>query len=137
VKLGLVTSFDRPGGNATGVSMLLNEMEAKRLGVLHELVPAAATIAVLLNPSTPGADTQSRDVQSAAPALGPRLLLLNASSEREIDAAFATLAQQRPGALLVAASAFSSPPSFRFGCARERLRFSVNVDSMRTRGAIG
>jgi putative ABC transport system substrate-binding protein len=106
VKLGLVGSFDRPGGNATGVSMLLNEIEAKRLALLHELVPAAATIAVFLNPATPGVDEQSRDVQSAAPALGLRLVLLNASSEREIDAAFATLVQQRPGALLVAASAF-------------------------------
>jgi putative ABC transport system substrate-binding protein len=105
VKLGLVASFDRPGGNATGVSMLLNEMEAKRLGILHELVPAAATIAVLLNPSTPGVDSQSTDVQSAAPALGLTLLLLNAGSEREIDAAFTNLAQQRPGGLLVAASA--------------------------------
>lgn len=105
VKLGLVASFDRPGGNATGVSMLLNEVEAKRLGVLHELVPAATTIAVLLNPSTPGADIQLRDVQSAAPPLGLKLLLLNARSDREIDAAFSTLAQQRSGALLVASSA--------------------------------
>jgi putative ABC transport system substrate-binding protein len=105
VKLGLVASFDRPGGNATGVSLLLNEVEAKRLGVLHELVPAATTIAVLLNPSTPGADIQLRDVQSAAPPLGLRLLLLNARSDREIDAAFTTLAQQHCGALLVASSA--------------------------------
>jgi putative ABC transport system substrate-binding protein len=105
VKMGLVTSFDHPGGNVTGVSMLLNEMEAKRLGLLHELVPTTTTIAVLFNPSTPGVEAQSKEVQSAAPALGLKLLLLNAGSEREIDAAFTTLAQQRPGALLVAASA--------------------------------
>jgi putative ABC transport system substrate-binding protein len=105
VKLGLVASFNQPSGNATGVSMLLNEVEAKRLGLLHELVPTAATIAVLLNPSTPGADVQSKDVQSAAPALGLKLHILNAGSPHEIDVAFASLAQLRPDALLVAASA--------------------------------
>jgi putative tryptophan/tyrosine transport system substrate-binding protein len=104
VKLGLVASLNRPGGNATGVNMLLNEMEGKRLGLLHELIPTAATIAVLVDPEVPGAHLE--EVQSTARALGLNLHLLNASSEQEIEAAFMSLARLRPGALLVASSAF-------------------------------
>ena len=106
VKLGLVASFNRPGGNATGVSMLTNEIEAKRLGLLHELIPMALIIAVLVNPDTPGNDVQVNDVRTAAPALGLKLHVLKARSELEIETAFATLTQLRPDALLVASSAF-------------------------------
>ena len=84
--------------------MLLNEMEGKRLGLLHELIPTAATIAVLVDPGVPGAHLE--ELQSAARALGLNLHLLNASSEQEIEAAFMSLARLRPGALLVASSAF-------------------------------
>jgi putative ABC transport system substrate-binding protein len=106
VKLGLVASFNKPGGNATGVSMLANEIEAKRLGLLHELIPMALTIAVLVNPDTQASDVAMNDVQRAAPALGLKLHVLKARSELEIETAFATLIQLRPEALLVTASAF-------------------------------
>ncbi len=106
VKLGLVVSFSKPGGNATGISMLTNEIEAKRLGLLHELNPTALTIAVLGNPDTPGNEVQLKDVQTAAPALGLKLHILEVRSALEIDNAFASLNQRRPDALLVMSSAF-------------------------------
>src|SRR6516164_4635141 len=106
VKLGLVVSFSKPGGNATGISMLTNEIEAKRLGLLHELMPTALTIAVLGNPDAPGNVIQLKDVQTAAPALGVKLHILEVRSALEIDNAFAGLNQQRPDALLVMSSAF-------------------------------
>ena len=103
VKLGLVASFARPGGIATGVNMFITAVEAKRLGLLHELVPAAAQIAVLVNPASPEGDTQLSDVKAAARAIGNHLHILQAANEGEIDAAFATLAQTGVQALLVAA----------------------------------
>ncbi len=106
VKLGLVVSFSKPGGNATGISMLTNEIEAKRLGLLHELIPTALTIAVLGNPDTPGNDIQLKDVQTAAPALGLKLHISEVRSALEIDKAFANLNQRRQDALLVMSSAF-------------------------------
>jgi ABC-type uncharacterized transport system substrate-binding protein len=106
VKLGLVASFNRPGGNATGVSLMDNELEAKRLGLLRELVPKAPLIAVLLNANSPTFETQSRDVETVARTIGQQILLLDASSESEIDAAFATLLQQGAGGLLVGADPF-------------------------------
>ena len=114
VKLGLVASFNRPGGNATGVSMLTNEIETKRLGLLHELIPAALTIAVIVNPDTAVNNSQLNDVQTAAPALGLKLHVLKAKNETEIDAAFASFSQLRPDALLVMSSAF-------FGSQRDRI----------------
>jgi putative tryptophan/tyrosine transport system substrate-binding protein len=106
IKLGLVASLNRPGGNVTGVSNLLNELGSKRLGLLRELVPAAAVIATLVNPNFQDAESQLRDVETAARALGLQLIVLKASSEREIDAAFATMAQQGAGALLVTTDPF-------------------------------
>jgi len=106
VKIGLVVSFSKPGGNATGISMLTNEIEAKRLGLLHELIPTAPTIAVLGNPDTPANDVGLKDVQTAAPALGLNLQILEARSTLEIDNAFASFNQRRPDALLVMSSAF-------------------------------
>jgi putative ABC transport system substrate-binding protein len=109
VKEGLVASLNRPGGNATGVSVLLNVMEGKRLGLLRELVPTATLIAVLLNPANRSFDEQLSDIQEAARAVGQQIYILNASSEREIDAAFASVVQLRAGAILVAAdSVFNS-----------------------------
>jgi putative tryptophan/tyrosine transport system substrate-binding protein len=106
VKLGLVESLARPGGNATGVNFLTNELVAKRLGLLRELVPNAARVAVLVNPSDLIADRIVGDAQAAAQAAGLELVLLNASTSREIDAAFATLAQERANALFVGPGAF-------------------------------
>jgi putative ABC transport system substrate-binding protein len=106
VKLGLVASLGRPDGNVTGVNFFANDLEAKRLGLLHEMVPKAELIAVLLNPDGPNFEDQSRDIDEAARALGLKLHIERASSESEIDAAFAALAQQRAGALLVGADPY-------------------------------
>jgi putative ABC transport system substrate-binding protein len=105
VQLGLVASLNRPGGNVTGVTFFSNELVSKRLGLLHDLLPRATVIAVLVNPSTPGPD-QSREAQDAARALGMRIDVHGASTESEIDATFATLGQQRADALVVAADPF-------------------------------
>jgi ABC-type uncharacterized transport system substrate-binding protein len=101
IKLGLVASFNRPGGNATGVSHLIGELGSKRLGLLRELLPGITVITTLLNPNFPGAERQLRDAEAAAGALGIQLIVLRASTEREINAAFATMVQQRAGALVV------------------------------------
>jgi putative tryptophan/tyrosine transport system substrate-binding protein len=104
VQEGLVTSLNKPGGNATGVSPLLPAMEGKRLGLLREITPNAALIAVLLNPASPSNfNRQVNDVQEAARAAGQELLILRASSEDEIEAAFAAAAERRASGLLVAA----------------------------------
>jgi putative ABC transport system substrate-binding protein len=106
VKLGLVASLNRPGGNVTGVNLFVSQMEGKRLGLLRELVPSAALTAVLLNPNNPNAATQLKDVQEAARALGQQIHILHAGSEAELEAAFATARQVGSGALLVAADPF-------------------------------
>jgi len=106
VQLGLVSSFNRPGGNATGVGFLLNDLAPKRLELLHELVPSAIAIGFLSNPTSPLSQSEASDVQAAARALGLRIYVENASSERDIDAAFASFVQQRINALFVSADAF-------------------------------
>jgi putative tryptophan/tyrosine transport system substrate-binding protein len=104
VAIGLVASLNRPGGNLTGVMVLNSTIAAKRLQLLHEVAAAASSIAFLVNPINPAlAESETREVQPAAHALGVRLLILNASEEGEIASAFATLVQQRIGALLVGA----------------------------------
>jgi putative tryptophan/tyrosine transport system substrate-binding protein len=103
--MGLVASFSRPGGNATGVNVIIDELETKRLGLLHELVPTAA-IAVLLNPGRPDIEIKLRDLQAAAQAIGAPIHMLSASMEGEIDAAFVTLLQLGAGGLLVTADPF-------------------------------
>ena len=113
VKIGLVTSLNRPGGNVTAVSIFTNTMESKRLGLLHE-VTAAKTIAVLVNPTFPVVDLQLSDVRDAAPRLGIELIMLNASAENEFDVAFATIAQRQAGGLLVCGDPF-------FNSRRDRL----------------
>src|SRR6516164_8132804 len=105
VQLGLVASLNRPGGNITGVSTLSGEMEAKRLGLLRELVPSATSIAVLLNPSRPGLNAQLAQIQQAARVLGLSRHILKASSERDLDAVFATLVELKAGALVITADA--------------------------------
>ena len=102
VKVGLVASLNRPGGNVTGASLFTSELEAKKLALLRELVPKAPLIAMLVNPTNPSAETDIADVQKAAGVIGQQVLLLRASSERDIGAAFKTVVQQRAAALLVA-----------------------------------
>jgi putative tryptophan/tyrosine transport system substrate-binding protein len=106
VKLGLVASLNRPGGNATGVSIFISEMGGKRLALLHELIPAATLIGVLVNPYAPSIATQLNDVHSAARALRQQVHIVNAGNEREIDAAFVMLAQRKVAAVLVSANAY-------------------------------
>jgi ABC-type uncharacterized transport system substrate-binding protein len=106
VKLGLVASLNRPGSNATGVSIFLNEMESKRLALLQELIPSATLIGMLVNPRSPSFDPALNDVHSAARMLRQQIHVVNAGDEREIDAAFATLAQRKVAAVLVASNAY-------------------------------
>ena len=107
VKLGLVASLARPGGNLTGVNFFSGELTAKRLELLRELVPGAAHVAVLVNPTNPtNMETALRDVQSAARAMGLQIQIFNASTSRDLDAVFATFARERPGALFVGNEAF-------------------------------
>jgi len=106
VQLGLVASINRPGGNLTGIYQFTIGLEAKRLGLLHEAVPKAPTIAALVNSNYFGAETQVRDVHEAAARLGVQIIVLNANAESDFNAAFSTLVQQRASALLVCASPF-------------------------------
>jgi putative ABC transport system substrate-binding protein len=106
VRAGLVESLGRPGGNATGFTLLTNEMEPKRLGMLHDLVPAATTIGALLNPSFPPAARQLQDLEKAAQTIGQRLLVAKASNDEELDAALTSIVEQRIDALLVAADPY-------------------------------
>jgi putative tryptophan/tyrosine transport system substrate-binding protein len=106
VAIGLVDNLNRPGGNLTGVSSLNVQVTPKRLEILHEVVPAAAEIAVLVNPTSPTTDSQLRNLQAAARALGLQLHVLHASTERDFDAVFVTLLQLRAGGLVVASDGF-------------------------------
>jgi len=113
VKIGLVASLSRPGGNATGVVNIEVELTTKRLELLRELVPTAALIAVLFNPANPDAERQVVEVQRAAQTLGQQISVFNARSEGQFDAAFAAIVEQRAGALFV-----SGDPLFTSGRAR-------------------
>jgi putative tryptophan/tyrosine transport system substrate-binding protein len=106
VNFGLVASLNRPGGNITGVSTFNAVLGSKRFELLHELVPSADVMAFLANPHSPSGGAETRETQAAARGLGRTLIVLNASTESEIDAAFATLAQQRVGALVVTGDPF-------------------------------
>ena len=106
VKLGLVASYNRPSGNATGMNMLTETMEPKRLGILRELLPQASTIAVVVNPMFPPAEMQSREIEDAARIVGMQTRLFRASSDGEIDAAISSMVQQQIPALIVATDPF-------------------------------
>ena len=106
VRQGLVSNLARPGGNLTGINFFVAELTAKRLGLLRELVPAATRVAVLVNPTSPEAETTLRDVEPAARALGLQIRVLNASTSREINEAFATFVREQPDALFVATNPF-------------------------------
>jgi putative tryptophan/tyrosine transport system substrate-binding protein len=107
VNLGLVASLSRPGGNATGINSFATEVVAKRLGLLHDLMPKAVRIAVLVNPANaPVTEATLRHIPEAASALGLQIRVLNASTNREIEAAFASLGRDPADALLVAGDSF-------------------------------
>jgi putative ABC transport system substrate-binding protein len=124
VKLGLVASLARPGGNATGINLFNVEVATKRLGLLHELVPKAVRIAVLVNPANATtAESTLRYIPEAALAIGLQILVLNASTSREIDTAFATLVRERADALFVAPDSFFISRRVQFAnlTARDRI----------------
>jgi putative tryptophan/tyrosine transport system substrate-binding protein len=106
VGIGLVASFNRPGGNVTGVTLLGGELVAKRLGILRDLLPSMKRVGMLVNPTRPGVDAQKAQVQEAARALGLALQILEASSERDFEAVFQTVVSQQDAALIVAPDAF-------------------------------
>jgi putative ABC transport system substrate-binding protein len=108
VEVGLVSSLNRPGGNLTGVASLNAEVGPKRLELIHELVPTATTIALLVNPTNPNAENQTTDMQAATRTLGLELHILHASNERDFDAVFTSLVQLRAGALVIGADPFFS-----------------------------
>jgi ABC-type uncharacterized transport system substrate-binding protein len=114
IKAGLVASLNRPGGNVTGVNQYADVLQGKRLGLLHELVPQANVIGVLMNPNFPPAEQQVRDAQVAARAMGLQIYVMRASTDVEIDAAFEAVAQRRISALTVTGDAF-------FATRREKL----------------
>jgi len=103
VELGLVSSLNRPGGNVTGVTFLINTLGAKRLELLRELVPSAKVIGVLINPRNPTSQSQTADVQAAARAHGIELMIEDASSDRDIDAAFTSFVQHHVNAVIMGA----------------------------------
>jgi putative tryptophan/tyrosine transport system substrate-binding protein len=131
VQLGLVASIARPGGNATGINFFVEEVAAKRLRLLHDLIPKAVRIAVLVNPANAAVETTTlREVQEAAPALGLQTLTtLKASTIGEINAAFAILARERPDALFVAGDAFFLDRRVQFATltARDRIPATYSV----------
>jgi putative tryptophan/tyrosine transport system substrate-binding protein len=106
VKLGLVESFNRPGGNSTGVSLLMTAPEAKRLGLLHELMPGAKIVGVLINPNYQEAEAQARELRDAAGTIGQRIHVAYAGSDAELERAFETLIREQADALLVGADPF-------------------------------
>jgi putative ABC transport system substrate-binding protein len=108
VGLGLVSSLNRPGGNVTGVTFFINSLGAKRFELLHQLIPGATVVGFLINPQNPSSTPQISDVQAAAHSLGIELRVLNASSEREMDAAFGSAAQQHVNAVVVGADSRST-----------------------------
>ena len=115
VRLGLVASLARPGGNLTGINFLTAELVAKRLELLRELVPGVTRVAVLVNPaSAPNVEITLRDVEAAARAMGLQIQVFNASTSREIDAAFATFVRERPDALFVGSDTFSPVDASRW-----------------------
>jgi putative ABC transport system substrate-binding protein len=105
VRTGLVASLNRPGGNVTGVSSMSGELGTKRMGLLQELVPRAARLAVLVNPNNPLAEAFVADIRAAAPAIGRQIEVVTASTSRDIDTAFATLMQKRADALVLSSDA--------------------------------
>jgi putative ABC transport system substrate-binding protein len=150
-RVGLVASLSRPGGNVTGISPLSWPLSAKRLGLLRELVPTAALIAVLINPKSPSAESETQEIHTAARAIGQQIHVLNASSEGDIEAAFASLVQQQVGALLIGADPFfdsrrnqlvalaarhSVPTIYSFSAAGGLISYASNIPEAYRQAAI-
>ena len=139
VRLGLVASLSRPGGNATGVNFFSREIAAKRLGLFHDLVPKATRIAVLVNPANqPIAELTLRDMPEAARALGLQVQILEASTSREIEEAFATLVRDRADALFIAGDGFFNSRRVQFAtlAARDRIPTSCSTRDMAEAGLL-
>ena len=130
VKLGLVASLARPGGNLTGINFLANELAVKRLALLHELVPKAVRIAVLVNPANvPATESTLRDLPDAARAIGLQVQVLNASTSGEIEAAFATLVHDRVDAVYVAGDTFFTSRRVQFATLAATYRIPATYPS--------
>jgi putative ABC transport system substrate-binding protein len=139
VRLGLVASLGRPGGNATGINFFVQEVVAKRLRLLHDLVPKAVRVAVLLNPANASsAEATLRGVQEAASTIGLQIQILNATTIGEINAAFAILARERPDALFVAPDTFFTSRRVQFATltARERIAASYAARELVAAGGL-
>ncbi len=115
VRMGLVASINRPGGNVTGVSLFTTTLAAKRLALLHELVPTATVIAMLVNPTNPNAEPDTKEVETAARTMGLQLIVLRASNESDLDKVFGTMSQHKVGAVIV------GPDPFFDNNARDRM----------------
>jgi putative tryptophan/tyrosine transport system substrate-binding protein len=139
VRLGLVASLARPGGNATGINFFTREVAAKRLGLFHDLVPKAARITMLVNPANhPISELMLRDVPEAARALGLQIQVLNASTSREIEAAFATITRDRADALFITGDGFFTGRRVQFAtlAARDRIPTSCSNRDMAEAGLL-
>jgi putative ABC transport system substrate-binding protein len=135
VQDGLVTSLNRPGGNVTGVVFISGVLGPKRLELLRQLVPKAKTIGLLVNPNNPNTEAERRDVQAAAQAIGQQLIILDVSSESEIEPAFATFVQRGAGALLVGTGAFSYSHRERLVALAARIRPPATARARRAEAA--
>ena len=129
VKVGLVASMNRPGGNATGVSFFTSTLGPKRLELLRELVPQATTIAFLVNPTNPVTEGDTKDMEGAARSVGQRIIVVTASNENEIDAAFVTAAGERVGALLVNVDAFFNSRRAQLAALAARYRIPASYNN--------
>jgi putative tryptophan/tyrosine transport system substrate-binding protein len=129
VKLGLVASLARPGGNLTGINFFTGEIAAKRLALLHELVPKAVRIAVLVNPANIASTESIRDIPEAARAMGLQIQVLNASTRSEIEAAFATLVRDRADALYIAGAVFFTSRRVQFATLAASYRIPASYAS--------
>jgi putative ABC transport system substrate-binding protein len=138
VKLGLVASLAQPASNLTGINFFANELSAKRLALLHELVPKAVRIAVLVNPANPASESTLRDILEAARAIGLQIQVLKASTRNEIEAAFATFERERPDALFVAGDAFLGSRAAQLVTltARDRMPAAYAIRDLVTAGGL-
>jgi putative ABC transport system substrate-binding protein len=136
-QIGLVASYNRPGGNATGINFFNQEVASKRLRLLHDLVPKAVRVAVLLNPANASAtETLLRTLQEATPTIGLQIQILNATTIKEIDAAFATIERERPDALFVSGDAFFASRAVQLATLTARSRIPATY-SLRDYVAVG
>jgi putative ABC transport system substrate-binding protein len=130
VRLGLVASLARPGGNATGINFFVGEVVAKRLGLLHDVVPKAVRIAVLVNPANvPIAEATLREIPEAARAIGPHIQVLNARTSGEIEAAYTTIVRDRADALFVASDVFFASRRVQFSTLATRYAIPATYHS--------